>query len=226
MTKVIESRGLSKSFFEEAGELKVLTGIDCSIAAGEQIAIMGRSGSGKSTLLQLWGGLDTPTGGEVFLDGHNLSTLTEKERETLRNQRVGFIFQFHHLLPEFSALENVAMPLLLGKLSPKKAKQKALELLDKVGLKHRLTHRPAQLSGGERQRVAIARALVNNPAVVFADEPTGNLDNNTADEIFELIQDIHKEFNTTFVIVTHDQKLADKMDRTLIVQNGVLEAVG
>ncbi|MDX1838057.1 lipoprotein-releasing ABC transporter ATP-binding protein LolD [Legionella taurinensis] len=213
---------LSKSYHDGTSIVPVLNGIDFSVQAGDRIAIVGPSGSGKSTLLHLLGGLDKPSEGQVRMQGVDWQSLTEKKRCQLRNEKLGFVYQFHHLLPEFSALENVAMPLLLGDKSVTDARELALLMLDKVGLAHRVTHKPAQLSGGERQRVAIARALVHQPQCVLADEPTGNLDHATAVKIFELMLKLNEQFNTALVIVTHDKQLADRMDKHYAIQDGRL----
>ena len=219
---IFDCLNISKTYTDGNASVDVLKGINFTINRGDLIAIVGPSGSGKSTLLHLLGGLDKPTEGQILMQDVNWQTLHEKRRCELRNQRLGFIYQFHHLLPEFSAMENIAMPLLLGQVSPASAKDRALSILDKVGLSHRATHKPAQLSGGERQRVAIARALVHQPLCVLADEPTGNLDNATATKVFELMLDLNKHFNTALVIVTHDQQLAARMDKTFTIQDGVL----
>lgn len=222
---VLECKDVHKEYVDADKRLKVLTGVELSVVRGEQIAIMGRSGSGKTTLLQVMGSLDTPTQGDVFINGHNLRNFSESERSRVRNQSLGFIYQFHHLLPEFSALENVAMPLLIGNIEPKEAAKRATELLDMVGLKERLQHRPSELSGGERQRVAIARALVNHPDCILADEPTGNLDDETAEQVFEVMQSLNKTLKTSIILVTHDPNLASKLDRTLMLQGGRLQPV-
>ncbi len=200
----------------------MLKKINLSVTQGEQVSIIGSSGSGKSTLLHLLGGLDMPTEGSVYVDGHNMAKLSDKARGKLRNSSLGFVYQFHHLLPEFNALENVAMPLLIRGLSIKEAQKNATEMLSLVGLSNRLKHKPSELSGGERQRAAVARALVTKPKCVLADEPTGNLDASTATKIYELMMDLNREFNTSYIVVTHDKLLAEKMDRVLHLQDGVL----
>ncbi|MEB8432159.1 lipoprotein-releasing ABC transporter ATP-binding protein LolD [Cocleimonas sp. KMM 6892] len=220
--KVIECENLTKRFKEGKLDVEVLKGISLDISAGEKIAIVGSSGSGKSTLLHILGGLDLPTEGNVHVMGKNIAKLSDKERGDLRNQSLGFIYQFHHLLPEFTALENVAMPLLIRGLSTTESSSKASEILNKVGLSERLSHKPGQLSGGERQRAAIARALVTNPNAVLADEPTGNLDHKTALQIFDLMQSLNQEMQTAFVIVTHDMQLAEKMDKIYSLVDGRL----
>ncbi len=220
---VIECRGLMRTFDDGASRVEVLKGIDLDINAGERIAIVGSSGSGKSTLLHCLGGLDLPNSGEIRMSGKNLAQLGEAERGQLRNSEMGFIYQFHHLLPEFSALENTAMPLLIGGVDVATATARASTVLEKVGLAHRLTHKPSELSGGERQRAAIARALINNPACVFADEPTGNLDRHTAEQVYELMLELNREQETSFVVVTHDTDIAKRMDRILHLEDGLLD---
>ncbi|MCW8399765.1 lipoprotein-releasing ABC transporter ATP-binding protein LolD [Legionella sp. PATHC038] len=219
---ILNATKLCKSYNDGASKIEVLRGIDLSIAKGERLAIIGPSGSGKSTLLHLMGGLDKPTTGDVLIKDVNWQKVNEKQRCRLRNQGLGFIYQFHHLLPEFTALENVAMPLLLANISVKDATAEASKMLDDVGLKERKTHKPAQLSGGERQRVAIARALVHQPYCVLADEPTGNLDQTTATKVFDLMLELNRKMNTALVIVTHDQQLAKQMDRVLVLGDGLL----
>ena len=221
---IIHCLNLCKSYRDGATSVDVLKGVDFSIQKGDRIAIVGPSGSGKSTLLHLLGGLDKPTSGQVFQQGVDWQTLSEKKRCQLRNKNLGFIYQFHHVLPEFSALENVAMPLLLAGMMVSEASLQAAEILDHVGLSARAQHKPSQLSGGERQRVAIARALVNQPQCVFADEPTGNLDHATALKIFELMLDLNKKFDTALVIVTHDRLLAQRMNKVMALQVGGLSA--
>lgn len=219
---VLSCKNLGMVYQQGPNAVQVLSGVELNLKAGERAAIIGQSGAGKSTLLNLLGGLDTPTSGSVWLAGKELSALNEKARGLLRNEALGFVYQFHHLLPEFSALENVCMPLLIGKTSVNEAQQRATELLDRVGLAHRLKHKPSELSGGERQRVAIARALVNQPKLVLLDEPTGNLDQYTAQSIQALMLELSKSLSTSFLVVTHSLELAGQMDRTLCLTEGKL----
>nr|WP_136249505.1 lipoprotein-releasing ABC transporter ATP-binding protein LolD [Ningiella ruwaisensis] len=221
---ILHCNAITKSYSEADSKVTILQDVSLSLAQAETLAILGSSGSGKSTLLHILGTLDLPDSGEVYFQSDCLSTMNASKQAAFRNQNLGFVYQFHHLLPEFDATENVAMPLLISGQPKKLAFEKASALLDKVGLSHRLTHKPSQLSGGERQRVAIARALVNSPKIIMADEPTGNLDATSSGRILELIQSINAEFNTAFIIVTHDQSLASKLDRTLVLTNGHLEA--
>ena len=219
---VLEGKELAKEFVQGGVKIQVLRAASISVGAGERIAIVGASGSGKTTLLQLLGGLDLPTSGSVEIAGSAMNRLNDAERGYLRNKAVGFVYQFHHLLPEFTALENVAMPLLVRRMSPRVAKDLAGALLTRVGLAARLGHRPSQLSGGERQRAAVARALVTRPQLVLADEPTGNLDGANAAQVFELMLELNREFGTSLVIVTHDERLAARLDRVLVLTEGVL----
>jgi lipoprotein-releasing system ATP-binding protein len=220
----LQAVDLCKSFRQGPEVLDVLTGASLHIAPGERLAIVGASGSGKTTLLQILGGLDNPTSGKVLVAGRDIHEMGERERGLLRNRSLGFVYQFHHLLPEFSALENVAMPLLVRRTPVPEARHRARAILERVGLGQRLTHRPHQLSGGERQRAAVARALVTQPAVVLADEPTGNLDGVNAEQIFALMLELNRERQTSLVVVTHDPRLAARMDRILTIERGVLHA--
>jgi lipoprotein-releasing system ATP-binding protein len=219
---VLEARNVEKRFQQGPVTLEVLRGANVAIRAGERLAIVGASGSGKTTLLQILGGLDRPSNGHVLVDGKDIHELNERERGALRNSAIGFVYQFHHLLPEFSALENVAMPLMVRRVPVKEAKERAAQLLDRVGLGARLTHRPSELSGGERQRAAVARALVTQPKVVLADEPTGNLDGNNAQQVFALMLELNRERQTSLAIVTHDLRIAARMDRALEIDGGIL----
>ncbi|WVM89135.1 lipoprotein-releasing ABC transporter ATP-binding protein LolD [Halopseudomonas pachastrellae] len=219
---VLECRDLSKEYSVGPQTLRVLDEVQLRLLRGERVAIVGSSGSGKTTLLNMLGGLDTPTSGEVRLAGQQLSTLKEAERGRLRNQELGFVYQFHHLLPEFTALENVCMPLLIGKTPISEGRERATAMLERVGLRERIGHKPAELSGGERQRVAIARALISQPACVLLDEPTGNLDQQTAESIQQLMLELSQTLQTAFLVVPHDLALAARMDRTFTLKQGQL----
>ncbi len=223
---VLQAIGIEKSFCQGDRTIKVLEGIDLKISRGERVAIVGLSGSGKSTLLHLLAGLDKPDAGQIFINGDEIAGLDERSLCKVRNETLGFVYQFHYLMSEFTAAENVSMPLMIAGMSRKAAIGQASQVLTRVGLESRLTHKPGQLSGGERQRVAIARALVAEPLCVLADEPTGNLDEKTAEGVNQLLVELSDELKMSFVIVTHNQELAQKMDRTLILHNGLLKAQG
>ena len=222
---ILRAEGLCKSYKEGKGKLSIFENIEFSLSEGESVAILGSSGSGKTTLLNLLGGLDKPNAGNVWINDFDVHALNEKKKGKIRNEYLGFVYQFHHLLPEFTALENVCMPLLIGNTPKKQAIQKATSLLTKVGLAERIGHKPSELSGGERQRVAIARALVNDPKCVLMDEPTGNLDEGTANKVQMLIMELKSELKTSFVVVTHDVALAKKMDRMLHLEDKILKAM-
>ncbi|WP_261902865.1 lipoprotein-releasing ABC transporter ATP-binding protein LolD [Vibrio fortis] len=222
MSNFLQCRDIRKTYREGSLDTEVLKGVSFDIEQGELVSIIGTSGSGKSTLLHILGALDDASSGSVHFLEQDLAALSSNKQAKLRNQHLGFVYQFHHLLADFSALENVAMPLLIGGVTSNQAKKEAAALLDKVGLSHRIDHRPSELSGGERQRVAIARALVNKPSLVLADEPTGNLDHATALSIYDLMRELNREYNTAFLVVTHDGELAAKMDRQLHMQDGLL----
>ncbi|MFK8075869.1 MAG: lipoprotein-releasing ABC transporter ATP-binding protein LolD [Granulosicoccus sp.] len=221
---ILSAKGLGRTYTQGDLSVDVLGNVNLDIAKGERVAIIGSSGSGKSTLLHLLGGLDSPTNGSVTIAGQDVATLSQSKRGRLRNQHVGFVYQFHHLLPEFSAVENVSMPLLIRGQDKAVAAKAATELLERVGLGERLRHKPSELSGGERQRAAIARALVNRPGVVLADEPTGNLDESTADRVYQLMLELNRELGTSFLMVTHDTRLAARMDRVLQLTHGALSS--
>ena len=223
-TPVLECRGVTRKFREGASLLEVLKGVDLEIAGAERVAIVGASGSGKTTLLQIMGGLDDPSAGQVLVDGRSMANTDEAAKGELRNRYIGFVYQFHHLLPEFSAAENVAMPLLIRRVPKAAALDQAGELLARVGLGERLTHKPGELSGGERQRAAVARALITRPQLVLADEPTGNLDAGNGEHVLQLMLELNQELQTSLVIVTHDHSIAARMDRVLVLENGKLHA--
>ncbi|MEP4889660.1 MAG: lipoprotein-releasing ABC transporter ATP-binding protein LolD [Aliiglaciecola sp.] len=227
MSQLLICKNVSKTYQEnDAASVQVLDNVNFQVNKAEQVAILGSSGSGKSTLLHILGALDTPTSGKVLFNGQDIFQFNEKQQADFRNKYLGFVYQFHHLLPEFSALENVAMPLLIGKTKTDLAKHQAEEILKRVGLSHRLDHKPAQMSGGERQRCAIARALVTQPDLVLADEPTGNLDHKTGQSIYHLLNELREQVSTSFIVVTHDIELAAKLDRTLNITDGKLVEQG
>jgi len=226
ITDVLVCRSVVRRFLEGDSTLEVLSGIDLNVARAERLAIIGSSGSGKTTLLQIMGGLDEPTAGEVFVGGQSIAHTSEVEKGILRNRFIGFVYQFHHLLPEFTAQENVAMPLLIRRTAKEEAMSQAAELLGRVGLDARLGHKPGELSGGERQRAAVARALITKPPLVLADEPTGNLDAGNGAHVLGLMLELNKELQTSLVIVTHDHAIAKQMDRVLVLENGKLNAPG
>ncbi|MCF7964044.1 lipoprotein-releasing ABC transporter ATP-binding protein LolD [Methylobacter sp. Wu8] len=221
-SNILQCRQLTMRYDQGGLDVEVLKGVDLSIGVGERVAIMGASGSGKSTLLHLLGGLEKPSGGKVVLDGVNLNEVGAGQLAKLRNKSLGFIYQSHHLLGEFTVLENVAMPLLIGGRTVKEASIRAIELLKRVGLGHRIEHKPGELSGGERQRAAVARALINKPGVVLADEPTGNLDSKTADQVYQLMLELNQELNVSFLVVTHDHDLAARMGKVLHMEDGLI----
>ena len=219
---VLVCRSIVRQFREGDSTLEVLRGVDLTVREAERLAIIGTSGSGKTTLLQIMGGLDDPTSGEVLVNGQSIANIDEKDKSALRNQFIGFVYQFHHLLPEFTAKENVAMPLLIRRLRKDEAMQQAADLLSRVGLGDRLDHKPGELSGGERQRAAVARALITRPKLVLADEPTGNLDAGNSQHVLQIMLELNQELNTSLVIVTHDHSIAGQMDRILVLENGRL----
>jgi len=221
-TSILQCRNLTKRYDQGGLDVEVLKGVNLTISAGERVAIMGASGSGKSTLLHLLGGLEKVSGGEVVLDGVNINQVSAGKLAKLRNKSLGFIYQSHHLLGEFTVLENVAMPLLIGGESVKQATIRAGALLRRVGLGHRIEHKPGELSGGERQRAAVARALINKPCLILADEPTGNLDSKTADQVYQLMLELNQELNVSFLVVTHDHELAARMGKVLHMEDGLI----
>jgi lipoprotein-releasing system ATP-binding protein len=223
-TSILQCRQLTKRYDQGGLDVEVLKGVNLTIGVGERVAIMGASGSGKSTLLHLLGGLEKASGGEVVLDGVNVNRVSAAKLARLRNKSLGFIYQSHHLLGEFTVLENVAMPLLIGGESVKQARIRAGELLQRVGLGHRIEHKPGELSGGERQRAAVARALINKPCLILADEPTGNLDSKTADQVYQLMLELNQELNVSFLVVTHDHELASRMGKVLHMEDGLIVA--
>ena len=222
MTFILEAKDIDRSYRDGIRVVDVLKSVSCAVAAGESIAIVGASGSGKSTLMHLLGGLEVPDQGEILFEGRDLANMSQKQRTRLRGEKIGFVYQFHHLLPEFTALENVAMPLLIAGQSPAKAEQVAFDVLTAVGLQQRVEHRPSELSGGERQRAAIARAMVNKPRLLLADEPTGNLDEKTAADVFDLLLEMNQELSSAMIVVTHDTNLANRTQRVLYLKDGQL----
>jgi lipoprotein-releasing system ATP-binding protein len=221
-SNILQCQQLTKRYDQGGLDVDVLKGVNLTIGIGERVAIMGASGSGKSTLLHLLGGLEKASGGEVVLDGVNINHVSAAKLAKLRNKSLGFIYQSHHLLGEFTVLENVAMPLLIGGVSVKQARIRAIELLQRVGLGHRVEHKPGELSGGERQRAAVARALINKPSLILADEPTGNLDSKTADQVYQLMLELNQELNVSFLVVTHDHDLATRMGKVLHMEDGLI----